>query len=160
MKPRHIQFGARKNTASSRQHDLRLVASSFPLQSQKLSGNVNDEEHSTPPASPVVGTLAASVAEPTNEATRDEVIVSKKLPITKRDGNQESMSVPLTSEKGLVNVHAAARFLGVSVPTLYGWVWQRRISFVKVGRAVRFDMADLRKFIEENRIHARTPGKL
>jgi excisionase family DNA binding protein len=130
------------------------------LQSHKLSGNVNDEEHSTPPASPIVGTLAASVAEPTNEATRGEVIASKKLPITKRDGNQESMSVPLTCEKGLVNVHEAARFLAVSVPTLYGWVWQRRISFVKVGRAVRFDMADLRRFIEENRIHARTAGKL
>lgn len=149
----------RENTASARQHDLRFVASSFPFQSQKLSGNVNDEKHSTPPASPIVGTLAASVAEPKNEATRDQVIASKKLPITKRDGNQESMPVPLTSEKGLVNVHAAARFLAVSVPTLYGWVWQRRISFVKVGRAVRFDMADMRKFIEENRIHARTTKK-
>ena len=55
----------------------------------------------------------------------------------------------------LVNVNEAAQFLAVSPSTLYGWVWQRRIPFVKVGRAVRFDMADLERFISQNRIRAR-----
>lgn len=55
----------------------------------------------------------------------------------------------------LVNVAEAARFLAVSTSTLYGWVWQRRISFVKVGRAVRFDRADLERFVAQNRIQAR-----
>jgi len=55
----------------------------------------------------------------------------------------------------LVNIAEAARFLAVSPSTLYGWVWQRRISFVKVGRAVRFDMADLERFVAQNRIQAR-----
>jgi excisionase family DNA binding protein len=55
----------------------------------------------------------------------------------------------------LVNVVEAARFLAVSPSTLYGWVWQRRISFVKVGRAVRFDRADLERFVAQNRIQAR-----
>jgi excisionase family DNA binding protein len=55
----------------------------------------------------------------------------------------------------LVNVAEAARFLAVSPSTLYGWVWQRRIAFVKVGRAVRFDMADLKQFVARNRIQAR-----
>jgi excisionase family DNA binding protein len=59
----------------------------------------------------------------------------------------------------LVNVSEAAQFLAVSPSTLYGWVWQRRISYVKVGRAVRFDMADLERFIAENRIRARLPAK-
>jgi excisionase family DNA binding protein len=58
----------------------------------------------------------------------------------------------LTTVKGLVDIRAAAQFLAVSVSTLYGWVWQRRISFVKVGRAVRFDMSDLQRFVEDNRI--------
>ncbi len=31
----------------------------------------------------------------------------------------------------LVNVSEAAQFLAVSPSTLYGWVWQRRIPFVK-----------------------------
>jgi|GraSoi_2013_60cm_1033757.scaffolds.fasta_scaffold11218_3 excisionase family DNA binding protein len=59
----------------------------------------------------------------------------------------------------LVNVNDAARFLAVSPSTLYGWVWQRRISFVKVGRAVRFDMADLERFVARNRIQARQAGE-
>jgi len=45
--------------------------------------------------------------------------------------------------------------LAVSVSTLYGWAWQRKIPFVKVGRALRFDMADLEKFIQANRTQAR-----
>jgi excisionase family DNA binding protein len=59
----------------------------------------------------------------------------------------------------LVNVNEAAQFLAVSPSTLYGWVWQRRIPFVKVGRAVRFDMADLERFVTQNRIEARRPVK-
>jgi excisionase family DNA binding protein len=55
----------------------------------------------------------------------------------------------------LLTVQEAARLLAVSVSTLYGWVWQRRIPFVKVGRALRFDMADLEKFIQANRTQAR-----
>jgi excisionase family DNA binding protein len=59
----------------------------------------------------------------------------------------------------LVNVNDAAQFLAVSPSTLYGWVWQRRIPFVKVGRAVRFVMADLERFVTQNRIEARRPAK-
>jgi excisionase family DNA binding protein len=59
----------------------------------------------------------------------------------------------------LVNVNEAAQFLAVSPSTLYGWVWQRRIAYIKVGRAVRFDMADLERFVAENRIRARLRAK-
>jgi excisionase family DNA binding protein len=71
--------------------------------------------------------------------------------------NKNTVVEPSTSARPpeLVNVNEAARFLAVSPSTLYGWVWQRRISFVKVGRAVRFDMADLERFIARNRIQAR-----
>jgi len=67
------------------------------------------------------------------------------------------MESPVTAKRAtqLVNVNEAAQFLAVSPSTLYGWVWQRRIPFVKVGRAVRFDMADLERFISQNRIRAR-----
>ena len=58
-----------------------------------------------------------------------------------------------------MNVNEAAQFLAVSPSTLYGWVWQRRIPFVKVGRAVRFDVADLERFVTQNRIEARRPAK-
>jgi excisionase family DNA binding protein len=70
------------------------------------------------------------------------------------------METPVTTTRPaqLVNVSEAAQFLAVS-PTLYGWVWQRRIAYIKVGRAVRFDMADLERFVAENRIRARIPAK-
>jgi len=54
----------------------------------------------------------------------------------------------------LMTVQEAAEFLKVSTSTLYGWVWQRRIPFVKVGRALRFEMDALYRFIEDNRFEA------
>jgi excisionase family DNA binding protein len=67
--------------------------------------------------------------------------------------------VRTTRPAQLVNVSEAAQFLAVSPSTLYGWVWQRRIPFVKVGRAVRFDMVDLERLVTQNRIEARVPAK-
>jgi len=48
---------------------------------------------------------------------------------------------------GLMTVKKAANFLSLSPSTLYGWAWQRKIPFVKVGRALRFDRADLERFV-------------
>jgi len=59
------------------------------------------------------------------------------------------------SESGLITVQEAANFLAVSTSTLYGWVYLRRIPFVKVGRALRFEVAELQKFIQANRFQAR-----
>jgi len=58
-------------------------------------------------------------------------------------------------ESGLITVQDAAKFLAVSKSTLYGWVWQKRIPFVKVGRALRFEQAELQRFIQANRYQAR-----
>jgi excisionase family DNA binding protein len=61
----------------------------------------------------------------------------------------------LGQDSRLLTVHEAAQFLSVSVSTLYGWAWQRRIPFVKMGRALRFDSADLERFVDANRHSAR-----
>ena len=61
----------------------------------------------------------------------------------------------LRSESGLITVQDAAKFLAVSTSTLYGWVYLRRIPFVKVGRALRFEVAELQKFVQANRFQAR-----
>jgi excisionase family DNA binding protein len=57
----------------------------------------------------------------------------------------------------LVSVREAAEILSVSVSTLYGWAWQRRIPFVKIGRALRFRTGDLQELISTNRVEARAP---
>jgi len=59
----------------------------------------------------------------------------------------------------LLDVCQAAEFLAVTVSTLYGWVWQRKISFVKLGRALRFDIADLERFVDQNRVRPRRSGQ-
>ena len=64
-----------------------------------------------------------------------------------------------TSEISLMTVREAADFLSISVSTLYGWAWQRRIPFVKVGRALRFERRDLEKFIQSHRVEARLEMK-
>jgi len=51
----------------------------------------------------------------------------------------------------LLAVRQAAQFLLVAESTLYGWVWQRKIPFIKVGRRVRFDLLDLERFLDANR---------
>jgi excisionase family DNA binding protein len=58
-------------------------------------------------------------------------------------------------------VQDAAQYLAVSVSTVYGWVWQRRIPFIKIGRAVRFDPRDLEAFIEASKqgYNTRAAGK-
>ncbi|MGA9883928.1 MAG: helix-turn-helix domain-containing protein [Candidatus Acidiferrales bacterium] len=58
-------------------------------------------------------------------------------------------------QRRLITIQEASKLLSVSVSTLYGWVWQRRIPFVKLGRAVRFDIGDLEKFIEANKMKSR-----
>lgn len=55
-------------------------------------------------------------------------------------------------EVRLLNVQDAARYLGTTVKTLYGRVWRREISFVKLGRSVRFDIEDLRRLVEEAKV--------
>jgi excisionase family DNA binding protein len=60
------------------------------------------------------------------------------------------------TESGLITVQDAAKYLAVSTSTLYGWVWQKRIPFVKVGRSLRFELAELQKFIQSNRFPFRS----
>lgn len=52
----------------------------------------------------------------------------------------------------LLNVQEAADYLGLKVSTLYQWVSQKRISYVKSGRLVKFDLADLDRFIEKSKV--------
>jgi excisionase family DNA binding protein len=65
------------------------------------------------------------------------------------------MKMHLRTEGGLITVQDAAKFLAISKSTLYGWVYQRRIPFVKVGGALRFELAELQKYVQSNRFRVR-----
>lgn len=66
-------------------------------------------------------------------------------------GSKLGCSAETEGKQPLLTVREAARYLAVSVSTLYGWVWQRRVPFVKIGRALRFDRNDLETFVESNK---------
>jgi excisionase family DNA binding protein len=55
----------------------------------------------------------------------------------------------------LLNISEAAEFLGISKTTLRGWSSKRKIPFVKVGRRVLFNAADLIRFVQANTVAAR-----
>lgn len=67
------------------------------------------------------------------------------------DKSQPDSATGILGRESLLTIREAAQYLAVSVSTLYGWVWQRRIPFVKIGRALRFDPRDLAAFIEANK---------
>ena len=54
--------------------------------------------------------------------------------------------------KLLINVKQLSESTGLSVFTLYSWINQKRIPYVKVGRLVRFDPKKIEKWIEAKTI--------
>jgi excisionase family DNA binding protein len=55
----------------------------------------------------------------------------------------------------LLTMSEASEYLGISKLTLYDWVCCRKISFVKVGRLVKFREEHLEKWIEARTVKAR-----
>ena len=58
----------------------------------------------------------------------------------------------MNAEKRLLSIGEIARHLGVSVSTIYSWVNQRKIRYVKVGRLVKFDLADIEAWISAHKM--------
>lgn len=54
--------------------------------------------------------------------------------------------------KRLLNVREAAQFLGLQVDTVYNKARLRELPSVKVGRALRFDVRALERFVEQHTI--------
>ncbi len=54
--------------------------------------------------------------------------------------------------KLLINVKQLSESTGLSVFTLYSWINQKRIPYVKVGRLVRFDPKKIEKWIEDKTV--------
>jgi len=65
-------------------------------------------------------------------------------------------SPPGQPGKRLLTVREAAEYLGMAPGTLYNWASARRVTTVKMGRSLKFDIRDLERMIEQNRALART----
>lgn len=55
-------------------------------------------------------------------------------------------------EKRLLTIKELSVYLGVKPHTLYTWVSQRRIPFVKCGRLTKFDLRSIDDWISKNSI--------
>ncbi len=63
--------------------------------------------------------------------------------------------MPGLVEKSLLNIDDVAKLTGLSVGTLYHWVSQRRIPFVRLSaRRIMFRASDLEKWITEKVVPA------
>ena len=52
----------------------------------------------------------------------------------------------------LLTMDQASEYLGVSKLTLYGWVSARKLSYIKVGRLVKFKQDQLDKWIDQRTV--------
>lgn len=55
----------------------------------------------------------------------------------------------------LLTMNEASEYLGISKLTLYGWVSERKLGFIKVGRLVKFKQEQLDRWIEQHTVKAR-----
>lgn len=58
-------------------------------------------------------------------------------------------------KRRLLSIKEMAIYTGLSIHTLYHWVNQGKIPFVKVGKNIKFDIYDIDKFIEERKFTPR-----
>lgn len=52
----------------------------------------------------------------------------------------------------LLTIHEIASYLKVKVSTVYAWIHQKRIPFLKIGRLVRFNLNDIVKWTEDKQV--------
>lgn len=55
-------------------------------------------------------------------------------------------------DKKLLGVKDCAEYLGISVNTLYGWVHQKSIPYIKVGHLVKFRVKNIDSWLTENSV--------
>lgn len=61
-------------------------------------------------------------------------------------------------ERRLLSVEELSRYTGLSRWTLYEWVSQQRIPFVKLGRKLAFDLKRIDELIDEGTLGQRVQG--
>ena len=54
--------------------------------------------------------------------------------------------------KRLIDINELSRYLGIKVHTLYTWVSQKRIPYVKCGRLTKFDLYIINEWIKQNSV--------
>ncbi|MBN1353806.1 MAG: helix-turn-helix domain-containing protein [Candidatus Omnitrophica bacterium] len=55
-----------------------------------------------------------------------------------------------SSNQKLLNIEELSVFLGIKKSTLYTWIHEKRIEYIKVGRLVKFDKHKINAWLEKH----------
>ena len=53
----------------------------------------------------------------------------------------------------MIGIKELALYLDIKESTVYAWVNQKRLPYIKVGRLVKFDMHDIGMWIQEHKVN-------
>ena len=55
-------------------------------------------------------------------------------------------------EKRYLNIKETSTLLDIKISTLYCWISQHKIPYIKIGKLVKFDTYDIGKWLETKKI--------
>jgi len=55
-------------------------------------------------------------------------------------------------ERRFLGIKQLAEYLGVKEGTVYAWVFQKKIPYLKIGKLVKFDVREIEAWLEDKRI--------
>lgn len=55
-------------------------------------------------------------------------------------------------ERRFIGIEDLSKYLGLTKGTLYVWVCQRRIPYLKIGKLLKFDIIEIDQWLKEKRI--------
>ena len=67
--------------------------------------------------------------------------------------NASKSEVELNVEKRFVGIEELATYLGLAKGTVYIWVCQKKIPYLKLGRLVKFDLREIETWLKDKRVN-------
>ena len=55
-------------------------------------------------------------------------------------------------DKRFLGIQELSQYLGLTKGTLYVWVCQRRIPYLKIGKLLKFDIIEIEKWLKDKRV--------
>lgn len=55
-------------------------------------------------------------------------------------------------EKRFISIEDLSQYLGLTKGTLYVWVCQRRIPYLKIGKLLKFDIIEIQDWLKDKRV--------
>jgi len=55
-------------------------------------------------------------------------------------------------DKRYLGIEELAEYLGLTKGTLYVWVCQRRLPYLKIGKLLKFDIIEIEQWLKDKRI--------